>query len=410
MTSMRPIEHSVFPGFLQNHSVMRPGLNLKESSSFDRYLRYAALFHRGIAVVDSDLNNNEVFHDAAHRPDGLFWNAVRTGFIRRTARIDYRGNLLSQREVAESLRGSSPERFSLIPEEYPGMLDAALSASEKENPSLTWTLPKVNKVFGGKLLGMLKGAKSDPSRDSTQLGLFDKIASWIIEQLGAGVFFGAADIETQLRPPAGTAGRVAWDKAVWPLVLDAHIGNIPLTFGGALPVKAFPEANDRLLPAGPESSAEERMIAALLYAGTAGQHGIEFEVRRVDHGLQAWNINMDRLSELSLEQVEELREASMPDEFLDRRFHANGSGANMMAGAAALREAFGAFIERLASAGIALTTDAQWGAVRSELWAARPRRDGNADRGSGAFTRTRRRIRASVQHSVPGPRPADAAV
>ena len=273
MSVSRPLEHVMFPGFLQNHSVVRPGLDLADPVLFDRFLRFNALFSRGLVVADSDLNNNSVFHNAALRADGLFWAAVRSGFIRRAAREDEAGNLLTQREVAEGLKRSSRWRFDLIPPGYPADLDAAIARAEAEAPPLTWTLKGVNRMFGAKLLALLKSAAGETSRDSAQRGLIEAIAGWVGEQLKAGAPFGAADIETQLRPRAGSADTPAWG-AVWPLVLEAHTGNIPLVFDGRLEVASLPEASDRMLPAGPESSPEESAVQAQIYAGDYAARGI----------------------------------------------------------------------------------------------------------------------------------------
>jgi hypothetical protein len=190
---------------------------------------------------------------------------------------------------------------------------------------------------------------------------------------------------------------------VWPIVLDAHTGNIPLVFGGTLAVTGLPEANDRMLPAGPESSAEERIIAALLYAGAARDQNVRLEVRRIDRQLPALDINLARLDELSLEQVEDLREAAMPEEFLDRRFRAAGSGTQMKIGADALRDAAVAFIERLAAAGIALTTEAQRTALRSDLWGPPTGSDGSETQIVAVVDSPERAVEYAMLHSIPLP-------
>jgi hypothetical protein len=367
MTYARPVEHLVFPTFLQNHSLLRPGLDLADPRVFDRFLRFQALFSRGLVVADSDLNNNLTFHNAAQGGDGLFWTAIRTGFLRRAARADEHGNLLSQRKVSEGLMQSSRWRFDLIPVGYPAELDAALAQAEDGDPPLVWTLQRVNRVFGEKLLALLKGAARDPGRDGGQLRFIDLIADWVSERLSAGASFGAADIETALSPGRDSGHRPAWD-AVWPVVLQAHTGNIPLVFGGSLPVIGLPEANDRLLPAGPEAGPEESEIKARLYAGGATEQDVRLEVRRIDSELPGLNVSMARLDELRLEDVEELREAAAPQALLDECFHAAGSGEAMAARMDALRDETIAYLERLASAGVVLTAEKQRAVLRSELW------------------------------------------
>jgi hypothetical protein len=366
MTYDRPVEHLAFPSFLQNHSLMRRGLDLADPRTFDRFLRYNALFSRGLVIADSDLNNNVIFHNSAQCKDGLFWPAVKTGFLRRAARADDKGNLLTQGQVSDGLRRSSRWRFDLIPEGYPADLDAAIARAEEENSPLIWTLQRVSKVFGSKLLALLKGAQADSTRNAAQLRLIDMLASWVREHQSTDTLFGAADIESQLRPRLDSAETTAWD-AVWPIVLEAHTGNIPLIFDGRLAVTGLPEASDRMLPAGPESGPEESAIEAQLYAGDEEQ-GVHLEVRQVDSQLPSFNISTERLDELSLEQVEELREAAMPEAFLDGRFRAAGSGEAMAARMDSLRDDAVAFLERLAAEGVALTTEAQRRALRSDLW------------------------------------------
>jgi len=366
MTATRSIEDLVFPSFLQNHTPVRPGLDLAQPALFDRFLRFNALFSRGLVVADSDLNNNAVFHNAAQREDGLFWPALRAGYLRRAAREDEAGNRLSQREVAEGLSKSSRWRFGLIPDGYPADLDAAVARAEQDAPPLAWTLSQVNRTFGSKILALLRSARADSSRDGSQLRIIDQIVSWVSEQLSTQAPFGAADVESRLRPREGSQDRRAWD-AVWPIVLEAHAGNIPLVFGGRLEVLGVPEASDRMLPAGPESGPEESAVQAQIYAGGYAERGIELEVRRVPSQLPWFGVNIERLDELSLEQVEELREAAAPEEFLATRFRANGSGEAMAANADALRDAIAAYLDRLATAGIVLTKEAERATLRSEL-------------------------------------------
>jgi hypothetical protein len=367
MIFSRPLQHAIFPSFLQNHSVMRPGLELEDPDIFERFLRFNALFSRGLVVADSDLNNNAVFHHAAQRRDGLFWRAVQTGFIRRAARKDLSGHQLTQVDVADGLRRSNPGRHSHIPEGYPWALDKAIAQAEQELPSLIWTLQDVNDVFGSKLLALLRVAEADRSRDTAQLAIIEKISDWVREQRRTGTGFGAADIEQQLMPPGDRSEHLAWE-AVWPVVLQAHTGNIPMVFGGNLAVTGLPEANDRMLPAGPESGPEESEIEAQLYAGGGDPKDVvELEVRRIRGQLPDFDLDYERLDALSLEQLEELRETAQPSDYFDARFSSAGSGERMTAGLDGLREANSVYIDRLASAGILATEEAERSALRSGL-------------------------------------------
>jgi hypothetical protein len=369
MTLSRPLQHAIFPSFLQNHSVKRPGLDLENPDVFDRFLRFNALFSRALVISDSDLNNNAVFHHAAQRPDGLFWPAMRTGFIRRAVREDASGDRLTQTGIAEGLRHSNPGRYSLIPEGYPVTLDKALAQPEQDLPPLIWRLPDISHAFGSRLLALLAAAEADRSRDSAQRALIGKISDWVRGQRRTGTGFGAADIEQQLMPLGDGSEHVAW-RAVWPTVLQAYTGNIPAIFHGNLAVTGLPEANDRMLPAGPESGPEESAIKAQLYAGGSdAKDRVELEVRHIRREFPLFDVSIERLDALGLEQIEELRETAQPDDYFDARFSSAGSGEKMMAGLDGLREANVIFLERLASAGVLLTEEAQRSALRSERWA-----------------------------------------
>jgi hypothetical protein len=368
MILSRPLQHVTFPSFLQNHSVKRPGLDLEDPDIFERFLRFSALFSRGLVVADSDLNNNTVFHYAAQRHDGLFWHALRSGFVRRAAREDTTGFRLAQADVAEGLRRSNPGRYSLIPDGYPTALDQAVAQAERDLPPPIWTLHDVNEAFGSKLLALLRTAEADRSRNSAQRAIIEGMSDWVRERRRTHTGFGAADIEQQLMPRDSSVEYLAW-QAVWPTVLQAHTGNIPLVFQGNLAVTGLPEANDRMLPAGPESGPEESAIEAQLYAGgDDSRRQVELEVRYIRREFPILDVSVERLDTLSLEQIEELRETAQPDDFLDARFGSAGSGEKMKMGLDALREANVAYLDRLAGAGILLTEEAQRSALRSERW------------------------------------------
>lgn len=368
MIDDRPLRHLVFPSFLQNHSLLRPDLDLADPQVFSRFVRYLALFFRGFAVTDSDLNNNAVFHNAAEHDDGIFWTAVRSGFLRRAARGDEQGNLLSQREVAEGLRRSSPERFGRIPPQHPVDLDRAFAQVEQRGDApLVWTLRHVNQIFGNKLLGLLSTQVSDESRTHAEVQVIERMIRWAQDKIDTGIPFGAADVETQVLPSLTLDERDAWD-AVWPIVLRAHAGNIPPVFRGQLAITGLPEADDFLQSAGPESGTEEKEIEAEIYGRGSGEWSVSLEFRRLSgEQLPLTTVNYERLEELSLEQIEELREAAAPDLFLDRRFDASGSSEAMAEGHAEYRDAAAEFSENLVRQGVLLTRKAQRRTLRTDL-------------------------------------------
>jgi hypothetical protein len=352
MNVPRPIEHQVFPDALQAHSLMPTGIDLKNPDQFDSFLREEALISRGLVVVDSDLNNNEIFHRAADYDEGLFWPAIRSGFIRRATRTDGAENRFTQRKIAEGLKKSAPQRFERLPAGYLAKLDAALASAEAATEPLLWTPEAVYETFTGRLLDTLAITAADETRGSAQRDLIVAVRDWVVDELDKGNRVGSAEIESRFQPPSDNAEFSNWN-AVWQLVLAAQTGNIPKVFGGLLKVKGVAAASDRLMPAGPEASAEEQAVQAKIYA--RDYTDIDFEVRRIVSPLPAVRLNKARLNQLSLEQVEELREAADPGEFFSNHFAALGSAQALAATAEGLREAGAGYLDRLASAGDMLT-------------------------------------------------------
>jgi hypothetical protein len=373
MSIPRPIEQQIFPDVLQAHSLMPTGLNLADPQVFNRFLREEALISRGLVVVDSDLNNNKIFHKAAEHDEGLFWAAIRNGFIRRAARKDDAENLLTQREIAEGLKRSAPQRFEQIPVDYLAKLDVALASAEAVSPPLIWTPKDVYASFTGRLSAMLESSAADATRDSAQRDMVVAIRDWVSDQLAEGNRVGSAEIESRFEPPPGSTEFPAWN-AVWRLILDAQTGNIPPVFRGDLTVRGLTGASDRMLPGGPEASPEEKAVQAQIYAHDYAERSIDFEVRHTATTLPDFRPNWKRLDELSLEQVEELRDAAEPGERLIKLFEARGSAEAMAATQAALRDATAGYLDRLASAGDLLIrqtlraqTDAQIVAIVGSL-------------------------------------------
>ncbi|GIF20239.1 hypothetical protein BJ973_001854 [Actinoplanes tereljensis] len=366
MVDLPQLGHLSYPTFLQTHVKARPGLKLGDPGTFEQYIKRSALYWRGMVVPDSDLNNNELFHQLAEDSESVFWEALRSGFLRRAPRRDGRGNMLSQTEVAENLKRSSRERYEKIPAEYLRRLSAELDRTAADDAGLGWQVTDVTKIFGQHLLALLRDPQSRVKRSAPELHLIDRFEQWADDRVKAEVYFGAADLETELK---GTAAPEVWGK-VWPIALEAHAGNIPLAYRGNLPTLGLTEGSDRLIPAGPESTGVESQLETMGYVG--GGAGIGFEIRMpVDPIGARFDINYPRLMELSLAEITELREASEPTTFMETRFTAAGSARNYAERARELNELTLAYEEKLMRTGVLLTERATRDAIRNDLTAQR---------------------------------------
>lgn len=366
MANLPSLSHLSYPTFLQTHVQARPSLKLGDPETFERYVKRTALYWRGMVVPDSDLNNNRLFHDVAMRSDSVFWEAVQGGFLRRAPRRDDAGNLLSQAEVAENLKRSSVTRYRKIPPDYLRRLSAQFDRSAADDIPLVWAVTDVTKIFGQRLLALLRDPRTRANRSAGELHLIDRYERWAVDRMDAGAYFGAADLETELE---GTSPSQLWKK-VWPIALEAHAGNIPLTYRGNLPTLGLTEGGDRLIPAGPESTGEESKVEKMMYLHGADRIELEVRVPAVADRPR-FDINYARLMDLSLGEIGELRESAEPASLMESRFAAAGSARNYAEHSFELDQLTLAYEERLMRKGILLTEQATRQAIRSDLMAKR---------------------------------------
>jgi hypothetical protein len=364
MVLERPIEHTIMPAFLQAHATEE---DLQDPAGIDMFLRVSALHCRSLAIVDSDLNNADIFPKAAKVEGGVFWPALRRGFIRRAARLDEAGAPVTQSAVADGFRRVSPERAAKIDGDYLRLVDAVCRRNERDTPPLTWSRAEVNRHSLGRLNRSFQSAVDERAVPASH-AIFDRVWAAIRGHRGAGTPFGAADIESQFRPRNYEASQ-EWDF-VWQLVLDAQAGNIPLVYNGQLAITTTPRSADRFLPAGPESSGAEREVEAELY----GEHTEGADRPKVTVGASAGGraagqfvINKERLAALRLEEIEELREEALGAKFFQTRFDATGSGADMLAAVDPYSTTLYEYHERLTRAGLLRNLRAERSAVEETL-------------------------------------------
>ncbi|MBG6065207.1 hypothetical protein [Micromonospora ureilytica] len=360
----RPMEHSIMPMFLQAHAAEE---DLQSPADIDMYMRVSALHCQSLTIVDSDLNNANIFHQAAKVEGGVFWTALRTGFIRRAARLDAAGSPVTQAAVVEGFRRVSPERVAKIEEGYLRLVDSVCQRNEHASPPLTWSLTEVNKHFLRKLETYVEHAVANRSLP-TDHAIFDQVWEAVRNHRRAGTPLSAADIEARFRPRDYETSE-EWNF-IWRLVLDAQSGNVPLVYDGQLAITTTPRSADKFLPAGPTSAGVEREVEAELYRGGTKQKDrpkVTVGAAGGDRLAGRFVINRERLAALRLEEIEELREEALGANYFQARFDATGSSTDMSESAVPYSTTLFEYHERLARVGILRTQRREEAAVKETL-------------------------------------------
>lgn len=358
----RPLEHSIMPMNLQAH--FGPGYKALTPAETDMFLREAALHCRSLIVVDSDLNNNSVLHEAASYDGGVFWNGLRSGFVRRAVREAEPGVPARQTAILEALRKVNRDRAVASPE-YVHRLDTALTEAEKSHEPLLWRRSDVDPFSLSRLrLGLEKLARHYKNSS----GLIGQVHARVEMELDTGDPFGAANIEEIF----GGDGKVVPEEwqAIWAEVAEAQSGNIPFIYNGRLGIGTTPGERDRYLAAGPNSVGLERRVEAHLYrpqSGVGMRLNVEQRVAPYDGAECAYRLNRSKLAELRLEEIEDLREEALGGDFFQARFNSNGSGSDLLEGATPYSYSMNEYHERLARAGILRTHRLERAAVGEAL-------------------------------------------
>jgi hypothetical protein len=360
----RPIEHGIMPTFLQAHAGEQ---DLESGDDIDLYLRVAALHCRKLVIPDSDLNNAELLYAAADHDRGVFWSALRTGFIQRAARVGPDGAPVPPRVIAEGLRMVNPARANRIPIDYLQRIDALCERNEGTTPPPTWSRAEVDKLSLGRLNASFgSAAKLAGSLESH--ALFDRVWNVVREHQGSDLPFGAADIETEFRPPNHETSQ-EWDL-IWRLAMHAQSGNIPFVFGGQLAITTTPRSADKLLSAGPESTGVETEVESDIYLNRTvgdGRFNIRIDEAPVDPTETPFMIDNDRLRSLRLEEIEEFREEALGGDYFQKRFEAAGSAERMREIDEDYNVSLRDYHERLAQVGLLRNARAERAAIEETL-------------------------------------------
>lgn len=358
----RPIEHSIMPMDLQGHFT----LNFKPPApeETDMFLRVGALHCRSMIIVDSDLNNNPVMQTASGYRGGVFWDALSSGFLRRAVREDG-GTIATQSEVLEGLRRVSPKRAEMVPPDYVRRLDLIVARAEHRHEPLVWRRSEVDKYSLRRLRLYLRALPADAQKPSD---LIRAVLTEVENRIADGSPFGAADIEKMFEPPDDPESNSDW-RYIWDVTAQAQGGNIPFVFKGALGIGTAPGVRDRFLAAGPKSVGLEDQVEAQLYRSASKEDlRVHVEERAVgDRPRLAFEINWDKLSQLHLEEIEDLREEALGGNFFQARFNSTGSGSDLLEFADPYEYSLNEYHDRLAQAGILRTSRMERAAVTEAL-------------------------------------------
>lgn len=344
---MYPIEHYIFHRSFESHTEWGP----KTAEEFKQFVKIASIFYRGIAISDSDLNNNPLFSLLTMDTNKEFLqNAFEVGFLRRAARMNQDDWVaIDQQALFESFKKNSPERASSIPDKHPQKLDKILEPIENKYKPFVWKVEQLAEVFGKRLVAELSLA--DFSRDENILA--GKIIEYVNELEGDYSRLRAAKIELEILPQWR---RSEHQRYVWEQVLQAYNGNLPYAFDGRLMMGDLVEGDKSAIPGGHESNNDEKELAVDYYAALISNKAEKLfavgEEQLTTSGVH-WYLDTKKLRNLSLDQIVELRENASPDEYFNLRHNVLGSPSSLERNSNDLHEAKNAFWESLSDAGIA---------------------------------------------------------
>ena len=356
-----PTDHAclLFPTSLQTHGNGVYPTRLADGFHLARFLKVAALCCRGLVIADSDLNKNPIFYRLA-AGDTVLQDALESGFIRRAAR-QVHGGRASQREVGEGLKTSNPARFSKIPDGHLERLDAIFAQQERTFVPFEWTLAQLGNAFTNKLKQRLLDEERTLIVPEGR-ALISSMIAWIDERVQRGEGVAAARLEAELGPAGpNPPDKRAWN-ALWPLVLETYNGNVPLVMNGSLTEAYNPRHNDLLSPAGANSYPDEVASAVKHYVAEFPTDAIqpsppERLPSRIHTSGRTFALSEQRLDEMSLGQILDLRDRCEPDGYFRIRFAAIGSPHQLAEHSPALTDAAETYAERLASEGMIMTTE-----------------------------------------------------
>ncbi|UUU23783.1 hypothetical protein [Streptomyces sp. DSM 40750] len=345
-----------FPTVLQTHSSSNTVLaTAADRDHLDLFLKSAILMCRGIVISDSDLNNNPLFY-GFHQDDAVLRDALESGFIRRAVRSNSEGPA-SQRVVAEALRANSPRRFEKIPDGHVDTLDSIFCKTEQAIPPVEWNLEELGEIFIKRLGCMIREVSRGTSHTSAERKIAQSVSDWVKRKTSEGESISAAILEAELRPISAThAESLAW-RNIWARVLHAYNGNVPVAFHGQL-IQADNGINfDQYIPAGPESSEKVSNEELKLYDFAASDKLEQIHVTEERHrnSEDLFEFNVERLADLSLRSVTELRDACEPDALFQLRYLTLASSDHLAQLQEKLHNEGAAYAERLAGRGQVMT-------------------------------------------------------
>ncbi|MGH3614263.1 MAG: hypothetical protein ACRDRK_17070 [Pseudonocardia sp.] len=344
--------HLVFPTNIQAHGMQGIVRDVDRRTQFELSLKVAAILTRGVVISDSDLNDNGLLYGQMEQ-GATFRKAIEAGFVRRAARVAPDGSPVSQAAVREQLTRSNPERAANVPVEHVAALDVAFGRVEESgvNPPLTWTLERLSSLYSERLREILDiGRKSSPN--AATRSLYNRVYNYVESELSAGRTIRAAAIEATMQRAMTDAERPAWPR-VFDDALVAYDGNIPIAL--ELTLTDLVSKPIPFLPSGPESGDAELARELQVYADVADGSSNRFRIERsalpTPEPLGRLEIDYERLAQVDIQDLIQVREEARPDAFFDSRHRSLGSSDLLALELPALFEKAVEYVERFHATG-----------------------------------------------------------
>lgn len=344
MIDFFPLQHSVY---LTSLEARMPGPQSPEE--LETLLKLYALNYRAVIISDSSLNNTPVFWKVIQKGnDSFLTDALRTGFLRRAARVNEDSGPISQRELFDLQKRHASHMN--ISEDHISRINQIVSKCERGVKPLLWKQEKIDIIFRQKLRWQLLFAEF--SGEGRLIA--DKIAEDLSRPSDLWEVSGRR-LVTKYLPNR----HISRDQALLRRIINqAYSGNIPAEFEGNLMLASSVREADQFLPGGPQRSPEENALetefhrALLAMPTLSSYHYTQKLSARSD---QNFVLDLKKLRELHFEEIIELREYCQPDKYFDLRFAALGSPTSLDQSFISLVEARKMFFDTLKSAGHRLT-------------------------------------------------------
>lgn len=347
----RPLSHSFYHRGMEQHSNWKP-TNLNQ---LELLIKTSALFSRSLVLPDSDVNNHSLLSQVTGgRKASILEQAIQSGFVRRAARFenDEGGDILSQSKLFEQFSKNNEALAKAIPSSHPRRLDRLFAQAEKENAPPVWKLRDAAELFGYRML--FEFQRAHLSKKGRRLA--EKIKKYILELPDMKDLRGGIVAKKYL----SNREKDVDQNQLWLLLQESYNGNVVGSFDGNLAVVENPNGDPAKLPAGPVPDAEEELFTKEFYLNSQLANVEELyeigvgQVSAFEGKSPNFYLNLEKLLDLDLQEIEVLREEAQPDNYFDVRFQALGNGREYRRYRNKLHKERSQYWERLEKAGVTL--------------------------------------------------------